>query len=648
MKVFSTVFFLIFSIGHGLSQIQLPRLISDGVVLQRNIDVRIWGSASANETVELLFGGKIYKTNADQNGNWQIPLPPQDAGGPFEMIFRGKNEVKISDILFGDVWICSGQSNMELTMDRVKDKYPSVIAASENPMIRQFLVPDKYDFKIPHHDLDEGDWKKASPQTIRNFSAVAYFFAREIYEKYHVPIGLINAALGGSPVEAWMSAEGIKNFPEAFSEYKKFQNDDLIKQIEQSDKLRSQKWFEELNNKDVGIKSGKRQWISLNIDDSDWEEMKNLESWALGKYGAVNGSMWFRKIINVPKSMVGIPARLWLGRVVDSDSVFINGKFTGTTSYRYPPRKYDVAPDVLNEGKNIIAVRVISQSGNGGFITDKPYFLATEKDTLSIMGPWRYKLGAEMPALAGSTAVRWKPVGLYNHMIAPLLKFNIKGVLWYQGESNTSNALNYTKLLSALIEDWRQKWNQGNFPFVLVQLPNFMEVKEQPVESEWAQMRYAQLQTLAVPNTALVVAIDLGEWNDIHPLNKADIGKRLALQVRKIAYGEKNLVASGPVPKHAIFTKKNVTIDFENAANGLISKNNKILRGFSVSSDGKKFYWADAKIAGTKVIVSNKNVNNPSVVRYAWADNPASANLYNKELLPATPFEISAGKPDLF
>jgi sialate O-acetylesterase len=648
MKVFSTLFFLIFSIVQGLSQIQLPRLISDGVVLQRDSEVSIWGRASANEAIELLFRDKNYKTNADGNGNWQITLPPQNAGGPYEMFFHGKNEVKISDVLFGDVWVCSGQSNMELTIDRVKDKYPSVIAASENPMIRQFLVPDKYDFKIPHDDLDEGDWKKASPQTIRGFSAVAYFFAREIYEKYHVPIGLINAALGGSPVEAWMSSDAIKNFPEAFSEYKKFQNDDLIKEIEQSDKTRSQKWLEEMNSKDAGLKSGKAQWISLDTDDSHWEEMQNPEFWAGGKYKAVNGSMWFRKLIVAPKSMTGIPARLWLGRIVDSDSVFINGKFIGTTSYQYPPRKYDVASGVLKEGKNILAVRVISQSGNGGFVKDKPYFLATEKDSLSLMGPWRYRLGTQMAPLEGPTAVRWKPVGLYNHMIAPLLNFRIKGVLWYQGESNASHAVNYTRLLSALIEDWRQKWNQGNFPFVLVQLPNFMEVKDQPVESEWAQMRFAQLQTLSVPNTALVVTIDLGEWNDIHPLNKADIGKRLALQARKIAYGEKDLVASGPIPRHATFTRKNVTIDFENAGNGLITRNDKILRGFEVSNDGKKFYWADARIAGSKVIISNKNVSNPTVVRYAWADNPASANLYNKELLPATPFEVNAKKPDLF
>ncbi|HET9053794.1 MAG TPA: sialate O-acetylesterase, partial [Cyclobacteriaceae bacterium] len=250
----------------GAAQIKLPRLVSDGMVLQRNQHVKIWGWASVNETVELTFNEKKYTAQADASGNWAILLPPQPAGGPVTMTFTAKNKITVNDILFGDVWVCSGQSNMELTMERVKEKYAAQIAGSENKNIRQFLVADKYDFNNIHNDLDAGNWKSANPKNVLEFSAVAWFFAKELYEKYHVPIGLINAALGGSPAEAWMSEDALVNFPRHHREAQRFKDDKLIEEIETNDRTRSSNWYAELNAKDAGIS----RWHDPSLDDSGW------------------------------------------------------------------------------------------------------------------------------------------------------------------------------------------------------------------------------------------------------------------------------------------------------------------------------------------------------------------------------------------
>jgi sialate O-acetylesterase len=623
-----------------IGQIKLPKLISDGIILQRNEKVKIWGWASPKEKIKLEFKSKTYSTEADEKGNWAIILPAQKAGGPYEMVFKASNEIIIKDVLFGDVWICSGQSNMELPMERVKEKYGDVIKNSKNSNIRQFLVPDKYDFKQPQTDLDSGNWIAANPETVLNFSAVAYFFAKEIYEKQQVPIGLINTALGGSPVESWMSEEALKPFPKTYEEAKKFKNDELIKQIESSDKNRNDDWYKELNVNDKGLSDKNLLWSQSNFNDSDWAQMEIPGFWANQSIGNVNGVVWFRKEIEVPKSMVGQSAKLFMGRIVDQDFVYVNGEMIGTTGYQYPPRRYEVKSTILKEGKNTIAIRVINNSGKGGFVFDKPYFLTVGNDTIDLKGKWKYKLGAEMEPLQGPTFIRWKPVGLYNAMIAPLLNLKIKGALWYQGEANTFNAKEYAQTFPAMINNWREKWGQGDFPFLFVQLANFMEDYPQPRESNWAALRQSQLETLNIKNTGMAVTIDVGEWNDIHPLNKEAVGYRLALLARKMTYGETKIKASSPMPSASKFEKDKAIIAFANVGAGLTIGNGTELKSFSVSNDGVNFVWAKAKIVGNKVEVWNEKISNPTVVRYAWDNNPAAANLFSKEGLPSTPFEV--------
>lgn len=615
-------------------QLKLPRLISDGAVLQRDVSLTIWGWASADENVSVTLNGKTYSTKADTDGNWKIALPPQQAGGPHELHFKGKNEITVSNVLFGDVWVCSGQSNMELPMERVKEKYRDVIAQATNPNIREFLVADKYDFKKEHLDLDAGSWKSVSPETVLGFSAVAYFFARDLYAAYNVPIGLINSALGGSPAEAWMSEDALKQFPDAWSELQRFKDDNLIKEIEQRDRQNSRQWYARLNATDPGL----MKWHDAELDDSDWNEMTLPGYWADGPTGNVNGSMWFRKKINVPASFINKSGSLWVGRIVDADSVFVNGKFVGTTSYQYPPRRYSFGPDVLKAEENIISIRVISNAGRGGFVPDKPYFLAVGADTLDLKGTWKYKQGSVMPPQEAQTFIRWKPGGLYNRMISPLLNYSIKGVIWYQGESNTRDPKQYKEVFPAMIKNWRDKWKQGNFPFLFVQLANFMEISSEPTESSWAETRQAQFEALSLPNTGMAVIIDAGEWNDIHPLNKEDVGKRLALAARHVAYGEKNVVHSGPLYQSHKIKKNKVIITFSNTGSGLMAKGGWELKYFSIAGADKKFVWAQATIKKNKVVVWSDQVHKPVVVRYAWADNPEGANLYNKEGLPASPF----------
>jgi len=622
------------------AQIRLPRLISDGMVLQRNKAIKVWGWAAAGEKVTLRFRQKEYHAVTGNDGSWSIRLPPQVAGGPYNMTLTASNTIEISNILLGDVWLCSGQSNMELTMDRVKDRYAALIASKGNPMIRQFTVPDKYDFNNPHEDLEAGQWQEATPEHILTFSAVAYFFAKELYDRYKVPVGLINSALGGSPVEAWLSEDALQAFPVPYAEARKFRSQALIDSIELADRISAASWYRRLNQLDAGLKE---HWAAAAVDDADWQQMPVPGYWADHALGQVNGVVWFRRTVEVPSAFLHKPVRLWLGRIVDADSVFVNGQFAGTTGYQYPPRRYEVPAGVLKAGRNTIAVRVVNTAGRGGFVPDKLYAIATDTDTLHLEGKWQYRQGASMEPLRRATFIRWKPLGLYNAMIAPLLNYAIKGCIWYQGEANTGRAQEYTALLKVLITDWRAKWKQGDFPFLLAQLPNFMEPASQPAESNWAELRQAQLQVQQqVPRTGMAVTIDLGEWNDIHPLNKQDVGRRLALQAMRLAYGDKNMVASGPLYKSMQIKGNRVILNFADNGSPLASKDGKALQYFAIAGPDRQFVWAHAEITGKyEVTVWSNRIAQPAAVRYAWADNPEGANLYNQAGLPASPFEAA-------
>jgi sialate O-acetylesterase len=622
----------------SFAQVRLPELVSDGMVLQRNTSTRIWGWAAPQEKIRVNFTGNDYEVVADTRGNWEIILKPHQAGGPYEMNISASNHLAIKNILFGDVWICSGQSNMVLPMERVKEKYPEVIAKSSNSSIRQFFVPVRYDFQHELKDIPSGKWSETNPENVLNFTAAGYFFARDVYEKYKIPLGLINVSAGGSAVEGWLDAETLKRFPEQYAEAQKFMNAEEVSELRRKETNISREWYAELWNRDEGSKNG-RQWLKPGYDAAQWRKMNLPAYWdEAGGPGMINGVVWFRKEVELPAAMAGKSARLFLGRIVDSDSAYVNGEFTGSVGYQYPPRRYQVKTGVLKAGKNIIMVRVISNTGRAGFIKDKNYQLVVDNQVFDLKGEWQYKTGAEMESLAPSTFFQGKPLGLYNGMIAPLINYTIKGALWYQGEANADYPSDYSAMFSEMIALWRKNWRQGEFPFIYVQLANYLEQKSEPGESQWAELRDEQQKVAKMPHTAMVSAIDLGEWNDIHPLDKENVGKRLALAARYVAYGETQTEYSGPVFEMARVKSGKVTISFSHAGDGLTVKGGGELRHFAIAGADGKWVWAKAKISGKNVIVWSNEVKNPVEVRYAWADNPEGANLYNKNGLPANPF----------
>jgi sialate O-acetylesterase len=623
-------------------KLKLPKLISNGMVLQRSTKLKIWGWASPKEEVTVIFLGNSYSCFADSEGNWETLLPELEAGGPYLMEIKASESITIDNILIGDVWICSGQSNMALTMETVGIIYEDDITSCENSGIRQFVVPDRYDFKEAKEDLEAGSWQAGSPETILQFTAVGYFFAKALFERYQVPIGLIRNAVGGSPVEAWMSEDALKYFPENNEIVQQLRVDGYIDCVIKKEQTAINSWFEDLNENDKGLKDGEPVWADLSCDTSHWSTMRLPGKWGEEGLGSLKGAVWFRKEIEVPSSMAGKPAKLYLGTIVDNDTTYINGIFVGATNNQYPSRRYDIPAGVLKCGENVITLRVISNEGNGEFTKGKAYKLFTEDETINLEGEWQYNIGAEVyEELPPTTFFQYKPLGLFNGMLAPLLNYSIKGVIWYQGESNTGSPKGYKEKIEAMLQDWREKWQLGSFPFLYVQLVNFMETKEQPSESGWAELREEQRRCLEIPNTGMAVGIDVGEWNDLHPLNKKDLGYRLALQAQKLAYGDNNIVASGPIYNSMSLQGNKISLEFDSGGGGLVTKGGGKLRYFAVAAADKKFLWAKAVIEGEEVIVWSDEITSPSFVRYAWADNPEGANLYNVKGLPASPFEAA-------
>jgi sialate O-acetylesterase len=607
------------------------------MVLQRDCQTKIWGWAMPGEKVTVSFDGQNHAVVTGANGKWAIAFSPLAAGGPYRMEISASNHIVLQNVLVGDVWVCSGQSNMVLPMERVKERYPEDIAKAENPMIRQFFISTRYDFKQAQEDLPPGRWEPANPKTVLQFSATGYFFARTLFERYHVPIGLINASVGGSPVEAWLSGEALKSFPSWLAVAEKFRDDRLIDSIRNADHAVDTAWNNNVERRDAGLHEAK-PWYDEGYDAAGWQTMKLPGYWDEQGLKA-NGAVWFRKEIEVPTDMTDKPAKLMLGRIVDRDVVYVNGVLVGTTGYQYPPRTYELPANLLRPGKNVIVIRVINNSGRGGFIKDKPYALMAGGRTIDLKGDWQWRLGvAVTPLPGGATTFQYQPVGLYNGMIAPLTDYTLKGVIWYQGESNAPRSQDYRDLFSALIVDWRKKWGQGNFPFLFVQLPNYGEPAERPGPSQWAGLREAQLQTLSLPNTGMAVTIDIGEWNDIHPLDKEDVGRRLALVAERVAYGEKELTYSGPLYQSAKIEGNKIRISFSNIGSGLAIKAGGEPRQLGIAGADKKFVRAKGKIEGNTLVVWSDDVASPLAVRYAWADNPEGANLFNREGLPASPF----------
>ncbi|NDV95344.1 hypothetical protein D0T84_10505 [Dysgonomonas sp. 521] len=612
------------------AKVKLPRLISDGMILQREAPLNIWGWASPGEKINITFLGKSYDTKADRNGNWRIELPKHDAGGPYIMQV---NDIEIKDILIGDVWLCSGQSNMELPVRRTLDLYRDEVKDINNSRIRQFRVPMKYNFQNEETDLQGGEWKAVTPGNILDFSAVAYFFAKDLYDKHQVPVGLVNTAIGGSPAEAWISGEAIKNYPVYEAEAKKCAAVGFVEDTRAREQKAGNEWYAAMIKTDKGI----GLWHKEDVDTSGWDDFYLPGLWKDKGINVKNAVIWLRKEFEMPAGDAGKPAILRLGYIIDSDSAYVNGKFVGTTGYQYPPRIYQIPEGTLKAGKNTIAIRIVT-NGWGGIKEDKPYKIITGSKEIDLTGEWKYRVGAALSPAPASTFFQYKPTGLYNGMIAPLANYSLKGVIWYQGESNAGKAKEYTNLFRDLIKDWRTQRNEPELPFIYAQLPELNKPSRYPSESGLAELREAQRLALKLPYTGMAVTLGLGEWNDIHPLNKKGVGRSLALEAKRVAYKETGVVSSGPRLEGVKLDGNNIVLTFESVGSGLYS--NDILNGFAVAGVDKRYVWADAiVIEKNKVKVWSNQVPQPLSVRYAWADNPQGANLKNKEGLPASPFQ---------
>ncbi|SDK67680.1 sialate O-acetylesterase [Pedobacter sp. ok626] len=622
----------------GYTQIRLPHLVGDSMVLQREVPLKIWGWASPGEKVDVNFNGKKATTVAGPDGKWLTKLPAMKVGGPCNMVLKGKNTIVLKDVLIGDVWLCAGQSNMVHQMRLHNITYADDIASANYSKIRQYWVPTATSLIGPSEDLPPGNWKSANSKDINDFSVVAYFFAKQIFAKYGIPIGIINASVGGTSIESWTSEEGLMDvggLREIIIRNKDTAYVNGVNRKAVSNQLKKAVIADKGLNGDI-------KWYDPEYLPKGWRNINIPGYWEDQGIRDLDGVVWYRRVFDVPAAMVGIPALIHMGRIIDADRFYVNGQQVGNTGYQYPQRRYHLGPGTLKAGKNIFVIRVENSAGKGGFVPDKPYLIEAGNQSIDLKGDWQYKVGEVYTPVVKTGAYgiseQAQPTALYNTMIAPLANYGFKGILWYQGESNVGNAMAYKKLLPAMINDWRNKFDRPDLPFFYVQLPNHGDMCYQPAESGLALMREAALQTLKVPFTGMAVTIDLGEWNDLHPDNKRDVGERLALIARHFTYGERSLIYSGPIFQSSKVSGNEIVVSFNHVGSGLVAVDGEPLSQFEIAGEDKKFVWASAKIENDKVVVWSDQIRSPKYVRYAWADNPVNPNLYNLEKLPASPF----------
>lgn len=622
----------------SFAELKLPRVLSDGAVIQREMPYVLWGWGDGKQ-VEVIVDGKKAGTAKIKDGQWQLKLKARAASGPHVIRFvSGEESLEISDIYFGDLWMAAGQSNMETPMSRARYNYPDEVANARLPMVRHFSLGNGYNFGPPAKDYDHGEWKDVRPENIGPMSAVAHFFAKSLHQETGVAIGILNTAVGGSAAEAWMSKKALEKYPHYLELVNTWEDLEHLEATKKADSERSAAWNKMFEESDAGLQSSP-PWNDIEYSAKDWDTTLIPGYWGENGVKNVVGSVWYKRELMLPKNLQAEEAQLWLGTIVNADTVWVNGERVGGVGYQYPPRRYSVAAGILKPGKNVITIRVTS-NGNGGFIPDKQYHLKNSQFYLDLSGEWHYKIGAEVERPEGSKFSQWgQPYAYGNALLPPVENLKFKGVAWYQGESNVSKAAEYEKLLTDMIADWRDRFDQPKLPFLIVQLPNYLAASAEPQNSAWAQLRDAQRSVaLADKRNALVVAIDAGEWNELHPLNKKPVGERLALAARKLVYGEKELIAEGPSPVCYSQDGAEVLIKFDDFGNGLSSKGQP-LTAFAVAGQNGEYQWADATLSHSSITLTLREKIDVASIRYAWADNP-NANLYNAEGLPASPFQL--------
>lgn len=622
--------------AQSFATIKTARIFGSNMVLQQGQENPIWGWADKGEKITISFAGKTISTKADKLGKWSAKLPLLDYGGPYTMTLKGKNSIQFDNILIGEVWICSGQSNMEFNVATTNNA-KAEIASANFPKIRLFTV-DKKVAQLPVADLDNGEWKVCTPENVPSFSAVGFFFGRYLNNELNVPVGLIHTSWGGTVAETWTSAQTIENDPDFKDKLKELAGFDLTKYKEQKMAALKAK-LQGFPTKDDGLVNGVAVFADPNLNDADWAKISVAKVWEESGYESIDGIAWYRKSIELTNEQAKSATEISLGAIDDNETTWINGITIGATKAYNAKRIYSIPANTLKAGKNVIAIRVEDTGGGGGLYggTDDKFIMAGGKQ-ISLADDWKFKV-TEVQIGSSDIGPNDYPTLLFNGMINPIIPYGIKGAIWYQGESNADRAKQYQRIFPSMITDWRTHWQQGDFSFLFVSLANYMEPNKQPSESAWAELREAQTKTLALPKTGMALAIDLGEAADIHPRNKQDVGKRLALSALKTTYG-KELVYSGPMYQSIQFEGNKAIITFQETGSGLVAKNKYgYVNGFSIAGADRKFVWAKAKITGKNTVeVYSEALKNPVAVRFAWANNPDDLNLYNNEGLPANPF----------
>lgn len=516
----------------GRGEVKLPSVISDGVVFQRNAPLKIWGKAAPGEKVAVELGKKKGEAVAASDSCWSVTLPAFKAGGPYVLKVNDKS---VQDVLIGDVYLCSGQSNMELPINRVLDLYRDEVAAYSNPNIREFKTPKNYAFHGGRDDVAPAVWKKAQPGESEKFGALVYFIGKELYEKNgHVPVGIVNSSWGGSKIETWLSEEALENYPARLNRLRVVEDDEWRSTLGAAERRAGWLWQKTMDGADKGYKGVR--WERPEADDSDWETVQLLSTdWGKEKGKPVNGSHWMRKHVQLGADKAGKEAELRLGCIVDADSVWVNGKFVGFTSYQYPPRIYKVPAGVLKEGDNVVTVRVVSNAGVPHFVVEKPHkFIFDGGEEVSLEGEWLHKTGAPMPQAPSVTDFFQTPSVLYNGLIAPFVNIPFQGVVWYQGESDVDIRDEYKDMLKTMMGDWRKTFSNESLPFYIVELADFLHPSDTGGRRAWQEMRDAQKGAAEeTPGATWIKNGDIGEWNDIHPLNKKTPAQRVVEAMTK-------------------------------------------------------------------------------------------------------------------
>ncbi|HLL88222.1 MAG TPA: sialate O-acetylesterase [Tepidisphaeraceae bacterium] len=649
------------SATRAAADVKLPEIISDNMVLQRSARCPVWGWADPGEQVTVSLPGVSATTTAGADGRWRVTLDTVAAAGAatagsFAVDVRGNNALRVENVVLGEVWVCSGQSNMEWSVRMSKDAEKEM-AAGDFPQIRHFAVAKKVATE-PRQEAG-GRWEVCTPQTVGNFTAVGYYFGRELHQTLNVPVGLVHTSWGGTPAEAWVSEPAMNADPDLKRMV------DARKLAEKGAGPAREKWKADVAAweksalaQDAGNAGFAQGWADPDASTADWKTMPLPQGWEAAGL-KMDGCVWFRRDVEVSAALAGKPLALELGAIDDFDVTYFNGTQVGaigreTENYWSARRKYAVPAELVKSGRNVIAVRVFDHAGGGGLTGPAPSMRlsADGQSPISLAGEWRYKVEQELPERSVDVFAR-RPQEpfvnqnsastLYNGMVHPLVPFAIRGAIWYQGESNVGRADQYRRLLPTLIADWRGRWEQGEFPFYIVQLASFLKRMPEPGESGWAHLREAQTFTAAtVPNSGLAVAIDIGDADDIHPANKQDVGRRLALNALALTYG-RPVEYSGPVYRSVTFGTGTARVEFAHA-DGLKTADGGPVRGFAVAGSDGKFVWAEATIDGTAVTLRAPEVPKPRTVRYAWADNP-DCNLTNAAGLPAVPFRSDGPIP---